>query len=244
MKPKIALIDGFPRSTYEQVRVHHHPQITYSWDSDFFGVPEFRRHADKMIRVIKSENVNADILVFPFYPKYESNMKNLALLAKNIERAIEHQCSIICICLEVIKGKSLPHALRRVYKKARENGITICISAGNDSPFLNPLIHEKYTIPIVGTTIDGTIPNHLSIKPTTKTLGFSIFGGTAEKPARISCSTATARFSAYLSKKMTENLSYRGGSNFEQILGILEDEIILSPKGLNHIPKEQGFAYG
>ncbi|MFP2996638.1 hypothetical protein ABN763_12035 [Spongiivirga sp. MCCC 1A20706] len=239
MNPKIALIDGFPCSTHERVTVYHHPKITYSWDSDFFGVPEFRRHADKMIGVIKAENANTDILVFPFYPKHESNTKNLALLAKNIEQAIEHQCTIICICLEVVKGKSLPHVLSRVYKKAKGNGIIVCVSAGNDAPFLNPLIDKKYTIPIIGTAIDGKIPDHLKIKSTTPVFGFSVFGGTDEKPDRINCSIATARFCGYLSTKMDLLEASPNNNSFKHIVATLQDELIVVLNGLYHIPKVQ-----
>ncbi len=237
MKPRIALIDGQPFSRFKDVLIVNNTQVSYSWDSDFYGVPEFRIHSDKMIQMIRLKNKDAEILVFPFYPKYESTLKNLRLLANNIEQAIDNKCTIICICLEVIKGKNIPLSLRAALKRAWKNDVIIGVSAGNDAPFSNPLIHVKYTIPIIGTAINGKIPDHLEIKPTTKVFGFSMFGGMNEKPDRINCSIATARFCGYLSTKIHHLVKSKKDSSFKQIVSILRDESILESNGLYHIPK-------
>lgn len=205
---KVALIDGLPYERSEKIKVFT-TNDDDSWDSDFFGVPEFRNHGQKMLKIITKENPEADVIICPFYPKHKSVFKNYILLAKSIVKAVDQGAHVISVSLEVMGTKRLSSEMLKAYKHAYKNEVVICVSAGNNNPFYNPLIHKKYTISIVGLNRDNKLPMNLNYNPKNKINSFGIYGGENQiknsLDERINCSIATARFSAnvfyYLSKK-------------------------------------------
>ncbi len=162
-----------------------------------------------MLNIIREENPDAEITVYPFYPKFNSVRKDYHLMAKSIEKAVDHKSDVICICLEVVGAKYLSADMLKVYKYASCQGIVICVSAGNNRPFLNPLIHKKYTIPIIGLTRDNEIPIHLKPENIETIFGIGVYGGrnheAEQADEKIYCSAATARFAALLSKVLTKH---------------------------------------
>lgn len=216
---KIGLIDGLPFRMLKNMRVIPISGIKYPWDSELFGVPDYRAHADEMIAVIGNENPNSEILVFPFYPKFKSAKANYGLIAQNLENAISHQCQVICICLEVLGVNYLSADLSKIYKKAYEKGIYVCVSAGNHRPFRNPLIHNKYTIPVTGMNGSSKASKppkykksriHLSVGVGIKNENNSYFND-----EKISCSRATAIFAGCLSKSFKKNKATNSPIEFE-----------------------------
>jgi len=199
---KIALIDGLPYTVPKQVEVYN-TYDDYTWDSDFFGVPEFRMHGEKMLKIIREENPDAQVIICPFYSKYESVYKNYKLLARSIIKAVSEKALIISISLEVLGVKYLSVDILQAYKYAFKNRVLILVSAGNEKTFLNPLIHKKYTIPIIGITNTNKIPHNLWFEKKKSTFGYGIYGGErylgVEKDEKIYCSIATARFAGQLS---------------------------------------------
>lgn len=219
-KIKIGLIDGLPFRTFNSVITVDNPEINYPWDSELFGVPDYRAHADEMIGVIRKENSDSEILVFPFYPKFNSARKNYILIAKNLAKAIDSKCQIICICLEVLDTKYLSAELLKTYKHAHERGIIICVSAGNNKPFLNPLIHKKYTIPVIGITKNIQIwqhPEYLKGQALNAVSVYSNRYGKANFTNKTSCSTATAAFAGCLSYLIKENSSKNSLSEVQNL---------------------------
>lgn len=200
-RAKIALIDGLPLSVDSGFKVVSNNSIKYSWDSDFFGIPEYRMHGSKMLKAILKENLNAQIIVFPFYPKFNSVYKNYKILAENIEKAVDYNCGIICLCLEVLSVNYLSSEMLKAYKYAYENRVVICVSAGNNRPFKNPLIHKKYTIPILGFMRDEKFKNNYN-KPNFRFISYNQIDLFLEmKSKKINCSLATALFCGWLSVK-------------------------------------------
>ena len=208
-KIKIALIDGLPYCIPKGVKVFYLPEISYPWDSELFGVPEFRNHGKKMLKIIADENPKADVILYPFYPKFKSVFKNYQLLAISIFHAVNAGCQIISMALEVLGAKYLSAEMLKAYRYAYENKVIICVSAGNNNPLNNPLIHKKYTLPIIGLTKKGKIPEKYINNDSNLKFCYGIYGGDINfnslENERVSCSIATARFSSnaflYLSKK-------------------------------------------
>ncbi|WP_452223806.1 hypothetical protein [Lacinutrix chionoecetis] len=196
---KIALIDGLPLKPIKGMSIINNNLIPYSWDSECFGVPEFRKHSTNMLNIIFKENPNADVTVFPFFPKYNSVLKNYKLIAQNIGKAVDLKCNIICICLEVIGATYLSSDVIKAYKYAYANNVLICVSAGNNRLLNNPLIHKKYAIPIVGflSHISLNISYKIDFLDEVETRKLVSINSTYS----INCSKATAQFVALLSKK-------------------------------------------
>ncbi|WP_074406222.1 MULTISPECIES: S8 family serine peptidase [Aquimarina] len=213
---RVALIDGLPYKRSEKIKVFT-TDPNDSWDSDFFGVPEFRNHGQKMLKIITEENPEADVIICPFYPKHKSVFKNYILLARSIVKAVDQGAHVISISLEVMGTKRISSEMLAAYKHAYKNKVVICVSAGNNNTFYNPLIHKKYTISIVGLNQDNKLPLNLNYNPKNKINSFGIYGGENQMDffvgERINCSIATARFSAnafyYLSKKEKYTISIK-----------------------------------
>ena len=198
---KVALIDGLPLYIDASYKVVHNDAIQYSWDSDFFGIPEYRLHGMKMARTILKENSKAEILIFPFFPFYNSVFKNYRLLAKSIIKAVDYNCDIICLCLEVLSVNYLSSEMLNAYKYAYNNEVIICVSAGNNRLFKNPLIHKKYTTPVLGLMEEEKFKNDHG-KSSFKFMSYDEIDPFLEiKNKKMNCSMATAFFCGWLSKE-------------------------------------------
>lgn len=197
---KLALIDGMPLNQKQNVSIWNDSSTPYSWDSNQLGVSEFMQHSTNMLDIVFTENPKAEVIVFPFYPKYDSVFKNYQLIAENIENAVSQKCNIICVCLEVVGAKYLSSQMIKAYQYAYANKVVICVSAGNSKFLNNPLIHKKYTIPVIG-YVQNKLPNN------TYRINYSNFDSiktlksiSIQTKHTINCSKATAQFAAKLSK--------------------------------------------
>src|SRR5690606_28866066 len=123
---KIALIDGLPYSLSENIKIVDVCD-NYQWDSEFYGVHDFRMHGEKMARIIKEENTDAEIIICPLYPKFRSENKNYKLLAKCILRAVDECAHIINISLEVMGARYLSSEMLKAYRYAYKNNVIICV---------------------------------------------------------------------------------------------------------------------
>ncbi len=212
----LGLIDGLPINYENKIWVYNHQPEIYSWDSEI-GVPEFRYHATEMLKVIFEESPNAKVKVFPFFPKYSSVYKNYKLLADAIHKAIDFNCSLICLCIEALDRSSLSLEVIKAYERAKKNKIIICVSAGNSNLMKNPLIHKQYTIPIVGLEIKNNrnykanyAVDLLDINTNPKMLN--------KHGKSVNCSRATAHYASILLKGNQPKRKFEGFNSLVKIV--------------------------
>ncbi|WP_194776773.1 S8/S53 family peptidase [Pararhodonellum marinum] len=200
-KGSLALIDGLPYRQDSRLRLLV-KQSELDFDEEQLGVSQFRSHADYLLEIIWQVNPHLEVGLLPFFPTFGEPKEYQLQLASLIQIGVEAGYKVIAMALEGTCYDSISYPLRKAYEHAYRMGVAIVISAGNSDPFRNPLIHARYTFPVVGLSEGCQVSPKFYFRSYYEKKGFGAYGGGVANYSGqpISCSSAVVRFASILEK--------------------------------------------